>query len=326
MTTVDAAAAVRENALEHYPISFFAIGMGLFGLTLATHAAETAAGVHAVVSTPLMWVSAAVLAAIAVVYALKAVRHKAAVAAEWRHPVRIAFFPAISISLLLFSTAMLAHDKDVARLIWIAAAAAQAVMMLSVVGNWIAHRHYQTAHLTPAWFIPAVGNVVVPVAGAQLGFVEVSWLFFSAGLLFWIVLLTLVMNRLIFHDPIPARLLPTLVILVAPPAVAFLAWYRLTGEIDPFARILLNSAYVFLAIVLTQAKSFFRLPFALSWWALSFPVAAVTLASFLFARVQNSPFHLGVAWVLFVALAIIVAGLAVRTVIGIARGEICRPE
>ena len=289
MTTADATAPVRESALEHYPISFFAIGMGLFGLTLATHAAESAAGMHAVFSTALMWISAAAFATIAAFYLMKAFRHPAAVAAEWRHPVRIAFFPAISISLLLLATAMLSHDREIARLIWIAAAAAQAVMMLSVVGNWIAHRHYQTAHLTPAWFIPAVGNVVVPVAGAQLGHVEISWLFFSAGLLFWIVLLTLVMNRLIFHDPIPARLLPTLVILVAPPAVAFLAWYRLTGEIDPFARILLNSAYVFLAIVLTQAKSFFRLPFALSRWSLSIHVAAVTLASFLFARVQNSP-------------------------------------
>ena len=32
--------------------------------------------------------------------------------------------------------------------------------------------------------------------------------------MFWIVLLTLVMNRLIFHDPLPDRLVPTLVILI----------------------------------------------------------------------------------------------------------------
>jgi hypothetical protein len=114
-----------------------------------------------------------------------------------------------------------------------------------------------------------------------IGLREISWLFFSAGLVFWIVLLTLVMNRLIFHDPLPARLLPTLVILIAPPAVAFLAYTRLTGDIDAFARILLNSGYVFAAIVATQIGKFMRLPFALSWWALSFPVAALTIASFL---------------------------------------------
>jgi tellurite resistance protein len=37
------------------------------------------------------------------------------------------------------------------------------------------------------------------------------------------MLLTLVFNRIIFHDPLPGKLQPTLVILIAPPAVA--SWH-----------------------------------------------------------------------------------------------------
>lgn len=94
------------------------------------------------------------------------------------------------------------------------------------------------------------------------------------------VLLTLVVNRLMFHDPMPGKMVPTLMILVAPPAVAFMAWLRLNGEVGPFGHFLLSAAYVFALIVATQAGRFRAIPFALSWWARSFPLAALTIASF----------------------------------------------
>lgn len=56
--------------------------------------------------------------------------------------------------------------------------------------------------LTLAWFIQVVGNVLVPVAGVPLGFVDVSWFFFSIGMFFWLILMTLVFNRMIFHQAI----------------------------------------------------------------------------------------------------------------------------
>jgi len=325
MTTAETTGPARESALEHFPVGFFAVSMGLLGLTLATHAGEAALGWHGV-SPVLLAVSTLAFAAIASTYLLKAIRHPQAVAGEWAHPVRLAFFPAASISVLLLATAVLPYSEAAARALWLGGAAVQAVLTLSVIGRWISHRPYQTAHLSPAWFIPAVGNVIAPVAGAQLGYVELSWFFFSIGIVFWIVLLTLVMNRLIFHDPLPQRLLPTLVILIAPPAVAFLAWYRLTGEIDAFARILLNSGYFFLAIVLTQARSFRKLPFGLPFWALSFPIAALTIASFLFGREEQSSFHQAMGFVLLAALWAIVTVLAGRTLLGLARGEFARPE
>lgn len=205
-------------------------------------------------------------------------------------------------------------------------AVGQGILTISVVSGWISHRAFEVGHLTPAWFIPAVGNVIVPVAGVRLGHPEISWLFFSGGIMFWVVLLTLVMNRLVFHNPIPARLFPTLVILIAPPAVAFVAYLQLTGEVDAFAHILLNVAYVFAVLVLVQVPKLLRLPFALSWWALSFPVAALTIASFLYARVAHSGAHEVVGLVGLAALTVIIVGLLARTVVAIGRQEICLPE
>jgi tellurite resistance protein len=321
-----AAAAAHPTRLEEMPISFFAIVMGLSGITLSTRAAEHALALGPVASPWLMWATVGVMGLISLFYLLKLLVHPKAVAAEWNHPVRIAFFPAISISMLLIAAILVPVMPDIARPLWLTGAALQAALTLSVVASWIGHRPFTHAHLNPAWFIPAVGNIVAPLAGGPLGFIELSWLFFSAGLVFWIVLLTLVFNRLVFHDPLPGRLVPTLVILIAPPAVAFVAWLRLGHEVDALARILLNAGYLFLGVVLTQATKLFRLPFALSWWALTFPVAALAIASLLFAEATGSAVHEGIGLALWGALLAIGAGLVLRTLLAMARGEICKPE
>ncbi|MBZ8132843.1 SLAC1 anion channel family protein [Afifella sp. IM 167] len=318
--------AAGHSRLAHFPVSFFAVVMGLSGLTLALRASEHALRIPGQVSTWALYVTVAVFAVIAVQYLLKLVLRPASVAEEWAHPVRIAFFPAISISLLLMSTAAMPLAPEIARPVWLFGVAAQGILSLSVITNWIGHRTFQQVHLNPAWFIPAVGNIIVPLAGVPFGYVEVSWLFFSAGLVFWVVLLTLVMNRLIFHDPMPGRLLPTLVILIAPPAVAFIAHTRLAGEVDSFGRILINVGYVFAAVVLAQVPKLLRLDFALSFWALSFPVAALAVASLVFAEETGSEPHLYVGLGLVTLLAAVVAGLAVRTVAAIAGNELCQPE
>ena len=323
----DAAVAMPERGLKHYPVPLFGMVMGLAGLTLAMHAGEAAFGMGSQISTGLYYFTFAVFVLISAGYIAKILLHPGAVAAEWRHPVRLSFFPAIAISLLLLATATLERNLALAGAMWMAGAALQFVLTIAVVSNWIGTRSFQHGMLNPAWFIPAVGNVIVPIAGVPLGWVELSWYFMSVGLIFWIVLLTLVINRLVFHDPMPARLQPTLVILIAPPAVAFLAWMRLNGgEVDAMAQILINGAYFFTAIVLVQLPRILRLDFAISFWALSFPFAAATIASFRFAAVTGSEVHRLMGGVLLVALCLVIAALLVRTTKAAFDRQICIPE
>lgn len=174
--------------------------------------------------------------------------------------------------------------------------------------------------------MPAVGNATVTVAGVELGWIETSWLFLSAGMLFWIVLLTLVFNRLIFHDPLRGRLQPTLVILIAPPAVAYVARVRLTGGNDAFGHVLLSLGYVFAALVATQLPRILRLPFALSFWVLSFPAVALSVASLLHGEVASSPVHRDIGMALAGVPTALIAVLIWRTARAIAAGQICQPE
>ena len=315
------------SRLEHLPVTFFAILMGLFGLALALHAAAGSYAVAEPAARAILWLGLAAFLAIAALYIAKAVRYPKAVAAEWHHPVKLAFFPTITISLLLMATAIHGYRPDIAGPLWLIGTIGQGALTVMVISGWISHRAFEVGHLTPAWFIPAVGNVIVPLAGAPMGWEETSWLFFSAGLIFWLILLVLVFNRLIFHAPIPARLFPTLVILIAPPAVAFVGYLRLTGGgIDAFAHILIDTAYVFAVLVAVQVPKLMKLPFALSWWALSFPLAALAVASFVYGRAAESAAHIGIGLAVLALLAAVVAGLLWRTGLAILRGEICRPE
>jgi tellurite resistance protein len=154
----------------------------------------------------------------------------------------------------------------------------------------------------------------------------VSWLFLSVGLLFWIVLLTIVFNRLIFHHPMPPHLLPTLCILIAPPAVAFLAYESLAGEVDGFARLLYYPAVVFFLLVAIQVPRLVKLPFALSWWAYSFPLAALTVATFVMAEKTGLAVFAAGGIALYALLLGVVGWLVVRTVVAIRRHGICKPH
>ncbi|MCA1297013.1 SLAC1 anion channel family protein [Stappia indica] len=317
----------EEPRLMHFPVTFFAAVMGLAGFGLATRQIELALDLPFTASRLVIGATALVFLAIAVFFIAKGLRYPAALRAEWNHPVRIAFFPAITIGVLLISAGLLPVSEPLARGLWCAATVAHLAVTLGVVSAWISHRPFEQAHLTPAWFIPAVGNVLVPVAGVRLGYVEVSWFFFSVGILFWLVFLTLVFNRLIFHNPLPERLLPTLVILIAPPSAGFIAWQEINGgALDPLARVLYYVAVMFVLILLTQVHRLFRLPFTMSWWAYSFPLAAFTIASAHFGTRTGSEFHMAAMYATYAVLAVVIALLLVKTGRGILRGEICRPE
>jgi tellurite resistance protein len=137
--------------------------------------------------------------------------------------------------------------------------------------------------------------------------------------------MTIVMYRLFFHEPLPERLTPTLFILIAPPAVGFLAWTRLNhGEIDAFARILYHAALFLTLLLASNAMRFFRLRFFLSTWAYSFPLAAMTIATLTMA--QHDALFMPLAAALLAVLSLVLALLTLRTAQGMLRGEICVPE
>lgn len=317
---------MASSRLHDFPVSFFSTVMGMSGLTIALHKLEKTLGLSDRISLGLFAVSVALFAVLAGLYLLKLVRYPAAIAEEWRHPVRISFFPTISVGLILLGTAAQAVDLDLARLLWGVGAGAHLLLTIAVMSSWINQTHYEIVHSNPAWFIPVVGNIVVPIAGVNFAPADLSWFFFAIGLLFWLVLLTIVVYRLIFHTPLPGKLVPTLFILLAPPSVGFIAWVALTGGIDSFARLLYFAAVFLFLLLMVQLPRFSGLSFTLSWWAYSFPLAAFSIATMVMGEKTGTTLYVWAGLGLGGVLALLIAGLFARTVLAVVRGEICRPE
>ena len=316
----------RPQRLEHFPVSFFATVMGTAGLAIAWKKAHHVLGLPAEIGVALQWWALGLFGLLALTYLAKLIKHGAAVKHEFAHPIRLNFFPAISISMLLLAVAFTETLPGPAFAFWSLGAALHLGFTLTVMSSWIHHTRYDIKHANPAWFIPVVGNIIVPVAGVGFAPAEISWFFFSIGFVFWLVLMTIVMNRLFFHEPLPERLTPTLFILIAPPAVGFIAWVKLNGgEIDAFARILYYVALFLTLLLASNALRFFRLRFFLSTWAYSFPLAAMTIATLIMAEKIGGVF-VPLGWLLLTVLTIVLTLLTVRTAQGMTRGEICVPE
>lgn len=317
------------SRLSHFPVTFFATVMGLAGLSLAWSRASAVIDVPERVGEVLFWISLAVYVAVLAAYLAKLVRHPRAVREELAHPVRLSFVPTITIALLLVATAGQHTATALAEAMWWAGAGGQLVLTLYVLSAWINRPIFALEHVTPAWFIPVVGLVVVPLAGVQYADLELSWFFFAVGVTFWIPLLAMVLSRLFVHDrPVPPRLLPTLAVLIAPPAVATVAYLRLVpeGSDGPVPRLLYYVALFFALLFLAQVNQLRKLPFFLSWWAYSFPFAALTVATAVMADAIGGWFFTTATWILLTAVSALVTLLVVRTAAGMIRGQICVPE
>ncbi|MBU0654565.1 MAG: SLAC1 anion channel family protein [Gammaproteobacteria bacterium] len=316
-----------NSRLAFFPISFFAMVMGLSGLTIAWEKAQHVFNMDLGINPLLVGLTATIFIAFAIAYATKALMYRESVRKEIGHPVKLSFFPTISISLLLLAVAFMEFDMGLSRILWMLGAGLHLFFTLFVINTWMHHEHFQIQHINPAWFIPAVGNVLVPIAGMPLGFTDVSWFFFSVGMLFWGILMTIIFYRILFHTPLDARLLPTLFILIAPPAVGFIAYTKLTGgELDSFARFLYFSGLFLTLLLFSQFNRFAKLQFALSWWAYSFPTAAITIASFVMYEKLGKAFYLWLGTGLLTILSVLVTALFVRTAMAAYKGKICTPE
>ena len=316
-----------DSRLANMPISFFSVVMGMAGMTIAWEKAQQVFGMNlGFINVLLVTLTAIVFIALGSMYIQKIIKHPEQVMAELKHPVKLSFFPTISISFLLMSVAFMAVSPSIGKVLWAIGAVSHLGFVLYIISTWMHERHFQVPHISPAWFIPAVGNVIVPIAGIPLGFVELSWFFFSIGMLFWVILMTIVFYRILFHDPIPARLLPTLFILIAPPAVGFVAYMQLTGDLDAFARILYFSGLFLTLLLFTQFKRFAKLPFFLSWWAYSFPIAAITIATMVMYEHTQKVGFMWLGGLLLVLITFVVGLLLVRTGLAIQNKEICAEE
>jgi tellurite resistance protein len=208
---------------------------------------------------------------------------------------------------------------------WTLGAIGMVVFAWFTISRWLSDRQ-QFVHATPAWIVPVVGLLDVPLAIPTLGFSALHPLMVFAlavGLFFTIPLFTLIFQRLLFEAPIPDALRPSLLILLAPFSVGFSTYVATTGGVDLFAQVLYFLTLFFASVLMGLVRDLlWCCPFRVSWWAVSFPLAATSIAALRFASATPGWPWAWIAWALVGLTTLVIVGLLIRTVLGVVAGEL----
>ena len=317
--------SIPSNRLQFFPVMMFAIVMGLAGLSLVFKKLGEVLPFPSIVGSIFGLITLITFLVILGTYLLKVFKYKEEVKAEISHPIRINFFAAISISTLLLSVFYRHTFDGLSQIFFIFGALLHIVLTFYTIKFWI-NNNLEIQHSNPAWFIPVVGNLIVPIAGK--GFVDDSilYFYFSIGIFFWIILFSIILNRIIFHKQFAQKFMPTLFILIAPPAVGFLSYIKLTGNLDFFAHILYSLGLFFTILVFTMYKNYINIKFFISWWAFTFPMAAITLATILMYELTDYSFYGFLSYFFILVTTMIVFLVAKETIVYMNKKEICIME
>lgn len=294
----------------------------------------------------------------------KFIFYQAEVRKDFNHPIAANFYPTMPISLIilaldflkfpnLFFSAEVSHA--LAYYLWLVGSVGIYGMGFYILLQIFRNNGINLVHANFGWYIPPVSKLIIPVAGFELAqlYPETIELTFglsivSLGVGFFLFLFVgaAVFHRYIYHDLPMSRFAATFFIGLAPTAIIVVILFKMMHlfeaqpilGIDPhiFAPltklvILVNwglSAWWFVMALVIMGYYLRRmeLPYALSWWAFTFPSGALAVSSGVAWKVTNfvsiNVFY-GVA-VLF--LLVIWAMVFVRTGKGMITGEIFAPS
>lgn len=314
-----------KEKLQYFPITTFSIVMGLSGLTIVLGKFYHMQWLPKFLYNGLLFFTFGLFLLLLLFYGLKAIKHFDEVKADFQHRIRINFFSAISISFILLSLAFMTYWPFLSMVLWWVGVITHTFLMLHTISYWIQH-NFEIQFMNPAWFIPVVGNILVPVAGVEYMPKAFSFIYFAVGFFFWIVLFVIFLNRAIFHHQLPQKFIPTLFILIAPPAIGFIAYMRIAQSWDSFAMFMLFIAYFFVILLLFLYKSFRKLEFFISWWAFTFPLTAITVASVVAYQISSAQIYKYLSFILLALATITIFIVSWKTIGKIRHGEICINE
>ncbi|PAF48643.1 C4-dicarboxylate ABC transporter [Helicobacter sp. 12S02232-10] len=316
----------RKGLFSYLPISLFGSVMGLSGLGIAWELASVLYGIPFVVSQIIVLIAVLVFVALVIAYGLKIITNFEGFSSEFKNPLLRSFFGTFIISLLLLPIVIYSYVPLVAMVMWGVGAVLMLVFSWHIVSFWICSKQ-EMGYVTPAWIIPVVGTLDIPLAsnlfGSGEGIYYLNVLSLSIGLFFAVPIITLILSRILLFDKLPDKLMPSLMILVAPFSVGFSAYVSIVGEIDLFALALFFLGLFIFFVLLPQHFAITKCcPFRVTWWAVSFPMSALLISVLKVAKEFNNVFLHSLALFFLVVVTLTILWLLIRTLKGIFKGEL----
>lgn len=262
------------------------------------------------------------------------------------HPVEGSFYATFPISMLVMAGEWSVRGVDaasIAALWWVGMIGTFASSGIILFRLFAADK-LKLQMVTPGHFIPAVGLVVIPVAGAGIAgqaeglmrelYFGINMLGMGAGCFMYIALAAITMARHFLAPGIEGKMTPTLWVHLAPLGViplSLLSLLHAVGNEGALSYGMLVAMgfmgasfwWLCMAIAMTVRNIVLKkLPFALSWWAFVFPIGAMTVLAARLSALAHLELLSMAALGLLALLLFVWCAAAVGTARGLLNGTI----
>ncbi|MGV1003647.1 MAG: hypothetical protein ACOYEV_02535 [Candidatus Nanopelagicales bacterium] len=310
--------------MRRVPVAFFSMVMGTAGLSMVWRQAATAWGAPTWIGTMIWLAAVALWLVVCGSYLITAWRHPAHAVGELLHHGSGVFAALAFMSLILLTVPLYSYAPTLAQWLWGIASLGQFLLGAWLVNRWV-REPVDPALISGGWLLPPTGgNLVSAIAAAAFGHTDLAWMFLGAGTIAWLFVNSLIFTRQVSHaERLTEAQAPTAFIQIAPPVLVINALLPgLTPEVNGLVLGLWGFSLLSLATVLMSFPRMLSTPFGPHWWAMTFPSAALALATLKIAEYGSEEVSDYLAPVLVALATLLIAAIAVRTAQSALRGRL----
>ncbi|MCK4621831.1 MAG: hypothetical protein KAT62_06405 [Desulfuromonadales bacterium] len=346
---------------QHFNPAWFASVMGTAVIPLALSFIEGSWVQH--LSMALLILSAILFLLFLLPWTMKFFLYPENIKKDLNHPIAANFFPTMPISLILFSLNLIKFPTmffneetslTLAYYLWLSGTFGIYLMGFIILTHIFKHQEIDLPHANFGWYIPPVSKLIIPIAGFELAekladkaefAITISMLSLGVGFFLFLFVGAAVYHRYIYHELPMSRFAATFFIGIAPTAIISVVLFKMillfqhhsyfgidSTAFVSIAKIGILMAWGFSAwwfimalIITTYYWKVLELPYALSWWAFTFPTGALCVSSGVAWKITNvgmiqSFYYLTVTFLLLFWTLVLL-----RTAKGVISGKIFAP-
>ncbi|MEN8233703.1 MAG: hypothetical protein ABFR89_02125 [Actinomycetota bacterium] len=304
-----------DETIEHFNPAWFAavMGTGVVPLAISFLNGSWVRPVAALFSV----ISVAMFVGILVPWTLRFFLHRDAVRHDLHHPIAASFFPTMPIAIIVIALDLLkfpdlffatSASREIAFWMWVVGAVGIYGAAFIVLPRIYRSEKIELSHANFGWFIPPVAKLLIPVAGFELAMLfpdrfeltfGLSIVSFGIGFFLFLFVGALVYHRYVLETLPVSKFAATSFIAIAPTAIIAVALFKLLHlfesgvplDVDAPALkgILVLSilaswgfaawAFIMAVVIVVTYMRHLELPYALSWWAYTFPLGALGVST-----------------------------------------------
>ena len=306
---------LTPDDVPRIPLNTLAVPLGLAGLadlwSDSSHALGLPSGIGqtfwAIAAIGWLWMIAAHLR--------RGHRSTASLASQLNHPVQGPLASLVPIVGMAIAADLVDYWRIGGLVLGIASITASTIFAGWLISSWTTGR-LELDSIHGGYFLPTVAaGYIAAFTAMQLGSRSVAVGAFVVATFFWVALFILLIARLAFRPALPAPLLPTLAIIMAPPAVAARAWFAIAGpRANSVQEALAALGVVMVLIELGILRRYLSLTFSLGFWSFTFPTAAVAGLAVAWLHLEHPAGWQVVAGALVLGVTALVAAIGYRSV------------